>query len=148
MQEVLGKRAIWVLPQTMWRRPRQRGLTGPLPGLLLLLRASSSLLPSCASKLLKPLKASLFQSLGFHDAQGQSILINFSVEKNDLAHAFLLKQLMCHLSQECIHCINLCCEDKASIKGVNQLAAKFQAWVGRRRGMFRSLGVLGHFKLF
>lgn len=59
--------------------------------LVLLSRASTFFLPSWASKSLQVLSVVLFQTLGFHDAQRQSIATTFSVEKNDLAHDFLLK---------------------------------------------------------
>ena len=68
-----------------------------------------------ASKPLKPLKASLFQTLGFHGAEEQSIITNFSVEKNDLVHAFLLNWYA--TSPKNAYILEICAaEDKASIK--------------------------------
>lgn len=105
--ERVGKRVSWVLPQTTWRRPSQSGWPGLLLVLVVLSRALRSFPPSWLANLQKLLSITLLPTLGFHDAQGQSIVTTFSVGKKWTDACFPVKQqLMCHLSQECIHFIN------------------------------------------
>lgn len=86
---------------------------GPLLTFLLLSRTSNSLPPSWASRPSKVSDCCLVPDLGFHATQGQPIVTAFSTEKNERAHAFPLKPVMCHLSQEWLHVINLCCRGQS-----------------------------------
>lgn len=107
MPERVGKRVSLMFPQSTWRRWSQSGWTRSTPSDSRGLQDPSH--PRGLSNLQKLLSIVLFQTLAFHDAQGQTIVTTFSVEKDELMRASLLKQqAMCHVSQECIHFINFC----------------------------------------